>query len=143
MHTNPMSICLESQSAFQCLLLYLVVGMISFILSRAFPGEDGRAPEIKMLAKCCTLLRWVMFFLVFRPFIQITAPYERLGLTTAVLIHFMVFGVNPQVRPTAFLHYTRMPIAFGLLALVGSVLIPSQFAIQDDTQELGRRLHLY
>ena len=50
--------------------------MISLILLRAFPGEDGRAPEIKMLAKRCTLFRRVMFFLVFRPFIQITASYE-------------------------------------------------------------------
>ena len=64
--------------------IQLSIGMISLILLRAFPGEDGRAPEIKMLAKRCTLLRRVMFFLVFRPFIQITAPYERLGQTTAV-----------------------------------------------------------
>ena len=33
--------------------------------------------------------------------------------------------------------------AFGLFALVGNVLIPSQFAIHGDTQEIGRRLHLY
>ena len=60
--------------------IQLSISMISLILLRAFPGEDGRAPEIKMLAKRCTLLRRVMFFLVCRPFNQITAPYERLGL---------------------------------------------------------------
>ena len=29
----------------------LSIGMISLILLRAFPGEQGRAPEIKMLPK--------------------------------------------------------------------------------------------
>ena len=32
--------------------IQLSIGMISLILLRAFPGEDGRAPEFKMLAKC-------------------------------------------------------------------------------------------
>ena len=31
--------------------LSIGMNMISFILLRAFPGDDGRAPEIKMLAK--------------------------------------------------------------------------------------------
>ena len=31
--------------------IQLSIGMISFILLRAFPGDDGRAPEIEMLAK--------------------------------------------------------------------------------------------
>ena len=82
-HTDPISECLtvpfSASSSIQ-----LSIGMITLILLRAFPGEDGRAHEIKTLAKRCTLFRRVMFFLVFRPFIQITAPYERLGLTTAV-----------------------------------------------------------
>ena len=73
-------------------LIPLSIGMISLILLRALPGEDGRSPEIKMLAKRCTLFRRVIFCLVFSPFIQITVQYERLGLTTAVLIHVMVFG---------------------------------------------------
>ena len=45
---DPMSICLESQSAFQCIFLDPVFGIISLILLSALPGEDGRVPEICM-----------------------------------------------------------------------------------------------
>ena len=38
-------------------LFQLSIGMISLILLRALPGEDGRAPEIKMLARRRTLFR--------------------------------------------------------------------------------------
>ena len=105
-------------SAFQ-----LSIGIISLILLSALPGKEGTAPEISMLARRCTLLRRVMIYLVFRPLIQITAPYERLGLTTAVLIPSF-----PALHQDAF----------GFLALVYYIMfIPSQFAIQGDTQELG------
>ena len=43
---------------------------------------------------------------------QIVEAYVRDGLTTAVYIHFMVFGVNPHVGPMALLHCMRMPFAF-------------------------------
>ena len=78
-----------------------------------------------------------MFCLVFRQLIQITAPYERLGLTTAVKIHFMVFGGKTNSFPA--LHKD----AFGFMALVNNMLITSRFTIQGDTHELGRRIHLY
>ena len=66
-HTDPMSICLSLRVPFSTSSsIQLSIGMISLILLRAFPGEDGRAPEIKMLAKRCTLLRRVMFFLLSR-----------------------------------------------------------------------------
>ena len=108
-----MSICLESQSACQCLFVdpvfdkYNIVDFVKCVACR-----DGRAPEINMLAKRCTLFRRVIFCLVFKPLIQITAPYERLGLTTAVQIHFMFLRINPQVGPKFFLHCIRMPLAF-------------------------------
>ena len=47
--TDPMSICLEFRSAFSS--IQFSIGMISLILLIALPGEDGRAPEIKMLAR--------------------------------------------------------------------------------------------
>ena len=76
-----------------------------------------------------------MFFLVFRPFIQITGSYNG-----CVNPFHGLWGEPPSMTNSfPALHQD----AFGLLALVGNVLIPSQFAIQGDTQELGRRLHLY
>ena len=51
-HTDPMSICLSLRVPFSTSsFIQLSIGMISLILLRAFPGEDGRAPKIKMLAK--------------------------------------------------------------------------------------------
>ena len=55
----------------------------------------------------------------------------------------MVIGVNPQVRPTAFLHCIRMPLAFLHWLVMCSFQVSLLVAIQGDTQELGRRLHLY
>ena len=43
-HTDPMPF----SASFS---IQLSIGMISLILLRAICGEDGRAPEIKMLAK--------------------------------------------------------------------------------------------
>ena len=51
-HTDPMSICLSLRVPFSASsYIQLSIGMISLILLRAFPGDDGRAPETKMLAK--------------------------------------------------------------------------------------------
>ena len=84
-----------------------------------------------------------MFCLVFRPFIQITAPYERLGLTSnnGCVNPFHGLWGEPPGRTNSFpaLHQD----AFGLLALVDHMFIPSQFTVQGDTQEPGGRLHLY
>ena len=50
--TDPVSIGLSLRVPFSASSsIQLSIGMISFILLRAFPGDDGRAPEIKMLAK--------------------------------------------------------------------------------------------
>ena len=57
----------------------------------------------------------------------------------------MVFGVNSQaqVGPTAIPHCIRMSLAFLHWLINNNIFIPCQFTIQGETQELGRRLHLY
>ena len=137
MHPYPMSIYRESQSVFQCLFLdpifyrYNIVDFVRCLV---------KTVELSMLAKRCTLFRRVVFCLVFRPLIQITATYERLGLTTAVNPFHGLRRKSPG-RANRFPAFHQD--VFGLITLVHNMFIPSQFTIQGDTQELGRRLHLY
>ena len=50
-HLDPMSIFLESQNVFQCLFLDPVFDRYNIVDF----GEDGRAPEIRILARPCKL----------------------------------------------------------------------------------------
>ena len=62
MRLDPMSICLESQSVFQCLFLdpvfdrYNIVDFVTNFLLSALPGEDGRAPELRSVCWLDTVL---------------------------------------------------------------------------------------
>ena len=61
--------------------VYVVINKFNFFIVRCLLRTVELPRSVcSMLAKSCKLFRKEVFCLVFRPLIQITAPYERLGL---------------------------------------------------------------